>query len=90
MRADLRDIINCLNVNKVRATYDAVAGVLRVPPVGVGAMLGECRPELSWIVDRETGRPRGYTIDALHPELFAHRLVISAPLEQDQLVRNSR
>ena len=90
MRADLRDIINCLNANKVRATYHAVAGVLQVPPVGVGSMLGERRPEMSWIVDEETGRPHGYAVDALHPELFAQRLVINAPGELSNLLRNSR
>ena len=49
-----KEILEFLNRHRVRATYGAVADLLGVLPRGVGAMLGEKRPEASWVVNAQT------------------------------------
>ena len=89
MRSDLRDIINCLNANKIRASYAAVGSYLAIPTIGVGSLLGPHRPCVSWIVDGTTGRPLGYAPDALHQDLFMHQVVIGDAQELSNLLYHS-
>lgn len=69
MGPDLDGIILFLNQHKIRATYGAVADMLRVLPQSMGARLGRRRPEVSWVVNAETGLPTGYSAEEMHPEL---------------------
>lgn len=67
----LADILQMLNDARTRATYAAVASVLGVPPQSMGALLGDRRPEASWVVNGETGVPTGYEQSDWHPDLLA-------------------
>jgi alkylated DNA nucleotide flippase Atl1 len=66
-----QEILDFLNRNQVRATYGAVADLLGVLPRGVGAILGEKRPEASWVVNAQSGEPTGYTELQRHPGLHS-------------------
>ena len=91
MRTDLRDIINCLNTHKQRATYNAVGSYLGLSAIGVGSMLGEeDRPELSWIVSARTGLPAGHNDKQLHPELYTRERIISRAEELSHLLHRTR
>ena len=65
--AELRAIVAYLSTNKVRATYGAVGEVLGLSPQTLDGRLGDRRPEASWIVNKESGRPTGYRDDELDP-----------------------
>ncbi len=73
---DIDAIISCLNKNKVRCTYSAVGDVLGIEAQSVAGLLGERRPEVSWVVSREKKEPTGYTDEQKHPELFSNLEVI--------------
>ena len=90
MRSDLRDIINCLNANKRRATYEAVGSYLDVPVIGVGSMLGAQKPAMSWVVSSATGKPHGYVPVAMHEDLFQHEAIISRAEELSDLLETRR
>ena len=70
-------ILDCLNSERIRCTYSAVAEVLGVPAQSVGQFLGIPRPEASWVVNARTGRPTGYAGNQMHPELFRTTRVIT-------------
>ena len=74
--ANLDEIIRFLNDQRIRATYGAVAGLLGVSPRGLGAHLGSRRPEVSWIVNAETGVPTDYNRQEIHPDLFSKAEII--------------
>jgi len=65
----LAEIIQFLNDQLVRATYGAVADVLGVIPISMGARLGSHRREASWIVSAEDGLPTDYDDEEMHPAL---------------------
>ncbi len=73
---DMDSIISCLNKNKVRCTYSAVGDVLGIEAQSVAGLLGERRPEVSWVVSREKKEPTGYTDEQKHPELFSNPEVV--------------
>src|SRR5262249_2632087 len=56
----LADILQCLNDERIRATYKAVSKVLGVPARSVGGLLGDRRPEASWVVNETSELPTGY------------------------------
>ena len=62
-------IIQFLNREQIRATYTAVAGILGVQPISMGARLGPHSVEKSWIVSKKTGKQTDYTADEIHPAL---------------------
>lgn len=72
----LDEILTLLNETKSRATNGAVAGVLGVPPRSMGTLLGERRPEASWVVNAETGLPTDCTQADWHPELLSTSSII--------------
>lgn len=72
----LDEVLAFLNAEEVRATYGAVAGVLGVAPVGMGAVLGARRPEASWVVGADTSLPAGYEQSDWHPALLRRADVI--------------
>jgi len=76
--ASLPEILQFLNDQQVRATYGAVADVLGVIPLSMGALLGPRSPEASWIVSAETGLPTGYAQGEMHTELLRKNDVITS------------
>ena len=77
----LAEILQFLNENRIRATYKAVADVIGVIPRSVGALLGDRRPDASWIVSANDGLPTGYSQPEIHPELFRTNHVIASGTE---------
>ena len=76
MDTKLQQVLDFLNRNKLRATYKDVAGFLRVPARSLGVLLGPRRPEASWVVNDETGKPSGYSEPECHPDLRIHDVII--------------
>ena len=78
-RARVEQIIACLNVHRTRATYGAVAQLLGLPTLAINhQLLGQPRPEASWIVGQDDGQPSGYSKDNIHPDLPGSPLVTTA------------
>ncbi len=69
-------ILAVLNKQKVRATYGAVGQVLGIFPRNVGKLLGQRRPEASWIVSAATDKPIGYSPSECHKDLFSKPAVL--------------
>ncbi len=66
---DFQTIIRYLNEHKVRATYGAVAEALGIHHVrDLIPLLGERRPELSWVVNKRTGMPTRYAEENMHSD----------------------
>ena len=84
---EIGEILKRLGAERRRCTYGAVAGVLGITPAEVGPLLGERRPESSWVVSAKTGRPTGYSPEQIHPELELHPDVISDAEELRVLCR---
>ncbi len=74
-------ILGFCNRNKIRVTYGAAAGILKVAPRGIGQYLGAKRPEASWVVSAKDGKPTGYDSKHHHNELFKRSDVIETPEE---------
>jgi hypothetical protein len=81
MNPRMERIIAFLNGEHRRATYGAVGEALGLPPQTVGGMLGQRRPEASWIVSAETLEPTGYEAPEKHAALHEHPEVITTGLE---------
>ena len=75
MDSNMQRVLDFLNRNKLRATYRDVAGVLCVPPQSLSVLLGPRRPEASWVVNDETGKPSGYSEPECHPDLRTHDVI---------------
>lgn len=75
MESNVQQVLDFLNRNKLRATYKDVAGFLRVPSQALGDLLGPRRPEASWVVNDETGKPSGYSEPECHPDLRTHHII---------------
>lgn len=74
---NIENILRCLNDKKRCATYGAVAHVLNIDALQCSELLGERRPEASWVVNADSGLPTKYRREQLHPDLLLHRDVIS-------------
>ena len=72
----IEDILRYLNVERVRATYGAVGGVIGVPAQSVGQYLGKPLPEASWVVRKDTKMPTGYSAEQMHRQLRCCQQVI--------------
>ena len=69
-----------------RATYGAAAGVVGGSAKGV--MAGRPRtPRNSWVVNKDSQRPTGYSDEKVHPELFSRTEVIKEADELKQWLR---
>lgn len=77
----LQTILTFLNREHQRATYGAVGEALGLPPRSVGGMLGDRRPEASWVVNSSTFEPSGYTRAEKHVALYERADVIKSGLE---------
>jgi hypothetical protein len=76
--ASLTEIIQFLNHQQVRATYGAVAELLRAMPRSMSTRLGARRAEASWVVSATTGLPTKYGAHEMHPALRAKREIIGS------------
>jgi len=72
----LDEILQFLNATKTRATDGAVAGILGIPPSALSTLLGERRPDASWIVNAETSLPTDYSAAESHPDLLSTASII--------------
>ena len=81
MASNVQQVLDFLNRNKLRATYRDVAGYLSVPSPSLAELLGPRRPEASWVVNDETGKPSGYSEPECHPDLRIHDVIT----DQDDL-----
>jgi len=85
-----REVLSCLNRRKTRATEQAVAGLLGIPPQNVGRILGARRPAASWVVSAATLRPADYSAEETHPDLTQNSAVIGSAEELKQLIYDCR
>ncbi len=83
----LERILDYLNKKKIRATYGSVAPLLNTHPLSVGKYLGKRRPRASWVVNKNTGKPTGYSEAEMHESLFDNRKVISSTDELCEAMR---
>ena len=86
-RFPVERILECLNRERIRCTYGAMAEVIGGSPRSVGRRLGHRRPEASWVVSVATGQPTGYTDAEKHPELESKKRVIRTGEELQRLLR---
>jgi alkylated DNA nucleotide flippase Atl1 len=79
MEDKVNKILAYLNREKIRCTYGAVAQALGVNARSVGQLLGERRPEASWVVNTKTLEPTDYGEGEKHPDLYrTSRIITSA------------
>ena len=71
-------VVDYLNEVKTRCTYNAAAKALGITPQALKKLLGERRPENSWLVSSGTGDPAGYTDEEKHPELYRTKRIITS------------
>lgn len=80
MKGDIRQILDYLNANKVRANYSAVQSCLGLGPfdkVDWKEILGPPRQYTSWVVHRRTGVPDYHTPAELHTDLMVSPDIIT-------------
>lgn len=76
----LDQIVDALDSARQRATYGAVASALGKSPRVL--MRGRTRDQRhSWIVNRTSGKPTGYSDEAMHPDLECNAHIIDTPIE---------
>jgi hypothetical protein len=77
-QASVDSILEQLDQFHQRATYGAVAAIVNSSPRSL--MTGRDRsPRSSWIVNRGTGEPTGYSIDQTHPSLKERDKILDKP-----------
>ena len=75
---DLDDVIARLHRHRQRATYGAIARLVRRPSYFL--MQGRSRSHInSWVVSKATGRPTRYLPIDEHPELLSRDEVLTTP-----------
>ena len=85
----LDQILDALNEYRVRATYGAVGRLVDQPASFLMNDLPRT-PRNSWIVNKETHEPTGYSDDQKHPDLRMHSMVLEkAAALQDWLDRKA-
>ena len=78
MQDKVNIVVEYLNKVKTRCHNGAAAKALCITPQALKKMLGEPRPEASWLVNSGTGDPAGYTDEDKHPELYRTKRIISS------------
>lgn len=76
-RINIKNILRCLNDKKRCATYGAVSHVLNIDDPQWSELLGERRPEASWVVNADQDYLLKYRREQLHPDLLLHQEIIS-------------
>ena len=84
------DILVILNMWKVRATYGAVADVSGKLASSVGSLLGQRRPEASWVVNSKTDRPSGYSPDQCHKDLCSNPIILRTGVDRQAIITISQ
>lgn len=82
----IEKVLSALNKHRIRATYGAVADYLGTHPRLVGRLIGERRPEASWIVSKRDGLPTGYRETDYHENLLSNSKIIDSADELAALV----
>lgn len=80
-------IIEFLNDQRIRATYDAVGDLAGVSARSVAGLLGGRQPRASWVVAKKDLKPTGYTDNEMHQDLFVNPDVI---MTGDELTRRMK
>ncbi len=79
MQDKITVVLDYLNEVTTRCTYNAAAKALGITAQALKKLLGERRPEISWLVNSGTGEPAGFTDNEKHPELYrTNRIIKSA------------
>lgn len=78
MQDKITVIVDYLNEVKTRCTYNAAAKALGITPQAVKKLLGDRRPENSWLVSTGTGDPVGYADEEKHAELYRTKRIITS------------
>ena len=78
MRMDpsVERIVEFLNDQRIRATYNAAAEAIGVSARSAGSLLGDRQPRASWVVAKGNGQPTGYPEGEKHPALLANTEII--------------
>jgi len=71
-------VVNYLNEVRTRCTYNAAAKALGITPQALRKLLGERRPETSWLVNVGSEEPSGYSDEEKHPELYRTKRIIKS------------
>lgn len=75
---DVDSILDQLDQFHQRATYGAVAAIVNSSPRSL--MTGRERSQRSsWIVNRTTGEPSGYSTEQTHPSLKERQQILDQP-----------
>ena len=80
-------ILDCLNRERIRCTYGAVAAVIGGAARSVGQRLEAKDPRNSWIVNKATGEPTGYLDSQKHADLYRSARVITTEKELRKLLK---
>lgn len=78
MQDKITIVVDYLNTVTTRCTYNAAAKALGITPHALKKLLGERRPEISWLVSVGTGDPVGFTDEQKHPELYRTQRIITS------------
>ena len=78
MQDKITVIVDYLNKVKTRCTYNAAAKALGITPQALKKLLGDRRPENSWLVSSGTGDPVGYADEEKHSELYRTKRIIQS------------
>ena len=89
MMESTRKVLRALKRHKTRATYRAVGDVIGLHWRNVGHELRVRCPDASWVVNKKTKRPTGYSPSELDPSLFESDRIISTEGELRALLRRS-
>ena len=89
MKYTIEQILEALNDHKIRATYEAVGGLLGCPAKNVAQrFLGNRRPLASWVVNKGNGMPSGYMTVNCHKDLQSNSHIVDSPVELIHLIGN--
>ena len=78
MQEKITVIINYINKEKIRCTFDAAAKAAGITPQALKKQLGEPRPEVSWFVSPTSREPIRYTDDEKHADLYRTTRIITS------------
>ena len=82
----LEKILDCLNSTCCRATYKAVGDVIGVHHRNVRLELRDRCPRNSWVVNKRTGQPSGYTASQIDPRFDRKSRLLTTGRELRQFV----
>lgn len=88
--ASVDEILDCLNRERVRATYGAVGEVLGRAPQSIWRTLRDRTRKASWVVNARTGEPTGHPVDQRHPDLHRTPRIIKTGAELSELLTRDK